>query len=45
MSMPTCKRQLQAFHGAANDFRIFVPNFAEIAEPLYLLLRKNAKFV
>ena len=45
MPMPNCKKQLQAFLGAVNYFRIFIPNFAELAEPLYLLLRKQSKFV
>ena len=45
MTMPKCKRQLQASLGAVNYFRIFVPNFAEIDEPLYSSLRNDVKFV
>ncbi len=44
MPMPTSKRQLQAFLGVANYFRVFVPHFASIAEPLYSLLRKHVRF-
>ena len=45
MPMPNCKRQHQAFLGAVNYFRIFIPNFAEIAESMNLLLRNQSKFV
>ena len=44
MPLPTNKKQLQAFLGVCNYFRIFVPHFAHIADPLYLLLRKATKF-
>ena len=44
MPMPFNKKTLQSFLGAVNYYRIFMPRFAEIAEPLYLLLRKNVKF-
>jgi len=42
---PTNKRQLQAFLGVVNYYRVFVHNFASIADPLYDLLRKNVPFV
>ena len=45
MPIPTNKRTLQAFLGVCNYFRIFVRNFANIAEPLYDLLRKKARFL
>ena len=45
MPYPKTKKQLQALLGAFNYFRIFVKNYAKIAEPLYELLRKNVKFV
>jgi len=45
MATPTNKRQLQAFLGVLNYYRIFVHRFSIIAEPLYELLRKNVPFV
>ena len=45
MAMPANKRQLQSFLGAVDYYRMFIPKFSELAEPLYQLLRKNAKFV
>lgn len=45
MPLPTNKKQLQSFLGVVNYFRIFVFRFAQIAEPLYGLLRKNAPFL
>ena len=45
MPYPTNKRQVQAFLGACNYFRTFVREFAKIADPLYVLLRKNVKFL
>ena len=45
MAMPTNKKSLQAFLGVCNYFRVFVKNFAHIAEPLYNLLRKDVTFV
>ena len=44
MSIPTSKKQTQAFLGVINYYRIFIANFATIAEPLYKLLRKNVPF-
>ena len=45
MPYPTSKRTLQAFLGACNYYRMFVEGIASIAEPLYKLLRKNARFI
>ena len=45
MPLPTNKRKLQAFLGTINYYRIFVKNFAKIADPLYELLRKGVRFV
>ena len=45
MPMPKNKKNLQAFLGVCNYYRMFVHNFATIADPLYDLLRKNKKFV
>ena len=44
MPMPTNKRQLQSFLGAVNYYRLFIEQFATIADPLYRLLRKNVPF-
>ena len=44
MPYPKNKKQLQAFLGACNYYRSFVRNFADIADPLYELLRKNVPF-
>ena len=45
MPYPQNKRELQAFLGVCNYFRVFIHQFAQIAEPLYHLLRKNVRFV
>ena len=42
---PNDKKELQAFLGICNYFRSFIRNFADIAKPLYQLLRKGIKFV
>ena len=44
MESPKNKKELQAFLGAVNYYRMFIENLATIAEPLYSLLRKNVKF-
>lgn len=41
---PKTKRQLRKFMGAVGWFRHFIPNMADIADPLYALLSKNSKF-
>ena len=38
---PTNARQLRAFLGLANFFRRLVPQFAQLADPLYKLLKKG----
>ena len=38
---PTSIKELQSFLGAANYYRKFVRNFAEIADPLHKLLQKD----
>ena len=42
--IPKTIKKVQSFHGLANYYRSFIPNFAEIAEPIIKLTRKNAKF-
>ena len=42
--LPTSKKSLQFFHGKTNFVHRFIPNYAEIAKPLYKLLKKDAKF-
>ena len=37
--------EVRRFLGACIFFRIWIPHFAHVADPLYGLLRKNAKFV
>lgn len=44
MPHPENKKQLQAFLGVCNYFRLFVKNFAQTAEPLYALLKKGVKY-
>ena len=44
MPHPTNKKQLQSLLGVCNYYRMFVKGFAQIAEPLYSLLRKNAPY-
>ncbi|CAK9291465.1 unnamed protein product [Gordionus sp. m RMFG-2023] len=44
MRAPNNKAEVQAFLGATNYYHRFVQNFAEIATPLYDLLKKNKKF-
>ena len=45
MPDPINKKELQALLEACNYFRMFVRGYAQIAEPLYELLRKDAKYV
>lgn len=44
MPNPINKKQLQSFLGVCNYYRIFIAEFAKLADPLYNLLRKNVKF-
>ena len=41
---PKATREVKQFLGLAGYYRQFIPNFAEIAEPLNRLTRKNVKF-
>ena len=42
---PTSRKQLQSFLGLANFYRRFVRAFADLASPLYDLLRKGVSWV
>ena len=42
--LPTTKKSLQSFHGKINFVHRFIPNYAEIAKPIYKLLKKDVKF-
>ena len=42
---PANKKELQSFLGAANYYRKFVSRFAERAEPLHQLLKKDVEWV
>jgi hypothetical protein len=42
---PTSKKEIYRFHGMCVWYAAFIKNFAEIAEPLYRLLRKNVEFI
>ncbi|XP_065323701.1 uncharacterized protein LOC135930841 [Gordionus sp. m RMFG-2023] len=44
MRAPINKTEVQAFLGATNYYHRFVQNYAEIATPLYDLLKRNKKF-
>jgi len=41
---PCTLKQLRSFIGLASYHRKFIPNFSEVAEPLYELLQKQASF-
>ena len=42
--VPTDPRQVKQFLGLCNYYRRFVPDFGDIAHPLYLLTEKEARF-
>ena len=42
---PKKLKELRAFLGLANYYNRFIPNFAEIADPLFKLTRKGEKYV
>ena len=43
VEIPKCSKQLRSFLGLANYYRKFVPNFAEIAKPLYEATKGHEK--
>ncbi len=47
MKFPTPKtaKQIKSFIGLSSFYRKFIPHFADIAEPLHMLTRKNRKFI
>jgi hypothetical protein len=45
VKIPTCKKDLDCFLGLVNYFGRYIPNFAEITEPLNMLRRQNLPFV
>lgn len=46
VAFPTPKtvKQVQSFHGLANYYRRFIKGFANIAAPLYKIIKKEQKF-
>ena len=44
MQIPANKRDIQVFLGMVGYYRRFIPDFAEIADPLFHFLRANVKF-
>ena len=42
---PRDLKQLQAFLGLCNYYKRFIPNFTSEFAPLYIMLKKNARFV
>ena len=41
---PTSKKEVQEFVGLTNYFRALIPDYAQVASPLYELMGKKAKF-
>ena len=44
MSPPTTVKGIRSFLGLANYYRSFVPNYADVVEPLVKLTRKHTRF-
>ena len=42
--LPTSKKSLQSFLGKTNCVHRFIPNYVEVANPFYKLLKKDVKF-
>lgn len=42
---PNCLKRLQAHLGLFNYYRVYIPDFSRIAQPLYALLRKGVAYV
>jgi hypothetical protein len=45
LQAPTNVKRLQAHLGLCNYYRCYIPGFAQIAQPLYKLLKKDTPFV
>ena len=44
LPLPTCVREVPSFIGMGSYYRMFIPNFSEIAELVIALTRKHARF-
>ena len=42
---PTTRKEVQKFLGTMNYYRAHIPNFAELAAPLYQLVAKDNRFI
>ena len=42
LHVPTCVREVRSFIGMCSYYRMFIPNFSQIAEPIIALTRKYA---
>ena len=42
--VPSTAKELQTYLGLTNNYRRFIPGYAEIADPFYSLLQKGRKF-
>ena len=44
MSLPTSKKETQAFLGVVGVWRMHIPNYSPIVSPLYQVTQKNNDF-
>ena len=45
MPKPSCVKDVQCFLGLTGYYRRFIPNYSDLAQPLYVLLRKDVQWV